>query len=724
MLACSLCINITSPTHQTKFGLWFKLIYNHSMKKLFLLLILSLFSTQSFAGSCPDGSEPVKSVSDDGTYFVYNCGGGGNEQSSSSSATKSNVGPVKINIHDEYQTNNFSGLVDLQLAHGIRTSMFGYPIIPLIDVNDDGHKDLIFQSTPPWMGPGVEVTQNSANMVVSLYNTERKEHDIFDTVVSPNTTFGNSHAMNIADLNGDGRIDMVSAVHSIGDPTYTYGGVVIFINTGKGIFVPKQISKANFTHSHNIGDLDGDGDIDIIYHTLGDKNITCAYNDGKGNFANKSCLRTPKDTRYGHTQNIWGFRIADFDNDGFTDVLLLANHGSQRTALEGGQKRNNQLKNPGVFWGNGSGKFSWNDMTFIDLSEWNDKAFDRGDVYFTSAGASKTSVDIGMDGDVDFALNIESKWTLGSAVVLVENLGNRQFKTKEITRSKHLKEDPKRFRTIQDKHTNNRNLETWHYEGIVWNQSCLPKFIDLNNDNIEDMICEGTSFVDTNEVIKDRWDNHSPIHNQITPYANPSDWTWEWGMGNTYYILDEESNVVDEGNIFNKSRSDFSDEFKRGGYNIKTLGYRFQNDSTSEEQAATEITAKELMDEILEELEAEQLEENKSSLLFDGRYSFTISRYNENEGSQRLGNGYIEINNGIITVAKEGRTLDTGSIDLYDSFEGQINNKGNIISSMKISVLFGVDSTPSVDLNGSIESPLQGEWDHYFDVILKLGEKE
>ena len=53
------------------------------MKKLFLLLILSFFSAQGYAGSCPDGSDPVKSVSDDGTYFVYNCGGG-NEQSSSS----------------------------------------------------------------------------------------------------------------------------------------------------------------------------------------------------------------------------------------------------------------------------------------------------------------------------------------------------------------------------------------------------------------------------------------------------------------------------------------------------------------------------------------------------------------------------------------------------------------------------------------------------------------
>jgi hypothetical protein len=44
------------------------------MKKLLLLLILSLFSAQGYAGSCPDGSEPTRSVSADGSYFVYNCG--------------------------------------------------------------------------------------------------------------------------------------------------------------------------------------------------------------------------------------------------------------------------------------------------------------------------------------------------------------------------------------------------------------------------------------------------------------------------------------------------------------------------------------------------------------------------------------------------------------------------------------------------------------------------
>jgi hypothetical protein len=43
------------------------------MRKLQILLILFFFSAQSFAGSCPDGSEPVKSVSADGSYFIYNC---------------------------------------------------------------------------------------------------------------------------------------------------------------------------------------------------------------------------------------------------------------------------------------------------------------------------------------------------------------------------------------------------------------------------------------------------------------------------------------------------------------------------------------------------------------------------------------------------------------------------------------------------------------------------
>ena len=78
---------------------------NTFMKNLLLILALSLFSVQSFAGSCPDGSEPVKSISADGTYFVYNCGGG-NEQSSSSTNNDSwnDSGPLdEMTIPDNWQ---------------------------------------------------------------------------------------------------------------------------------------------------------------------------------------------------------------------------------------------------------------------------------------------------------------------------------------------------------------------------------------------------------------------------------------------------------------------------------------------------------------------------------------------------------------------------------------------------------------------------------------------
>ena len=45
------------------------------MKKLLLLLLLSLLSTQSFAQLCPDGSIPTRAISGDGSYFEYKCVG-------------------------------------------------------------------------------------------------------------------------------------------------------------------------------------------------------------------------------------------------------------------------------------------------------------------------------------------------------------------------------------------------------------------------------------------------------------------------------------------------------------------------------------------------------------------------------------------------------------------------------------------------------------------------
>jgi len=50
------------------------------MKKLLLLLILSFFSTTGFSASCPDGSEPTRTVSADGSYYLYKCGNNSNDE--------------------------------------------------------------------------------------------------------------------------------------------------------------------------------------------------------------------------------------------------------------------------------------------------------------------------------------------------------------------------------------------------------------------------------------------------------------------------------------------------------------------------------------------------------------------------------------------------------------------------------------------------------------------
>ena len=113
-----------------------------------------------------------------------------------------------------------------------------------------------------------------------------------------------------------------------------------------------------------------------------------------------------------------------------------------------------------------------------------------------------------------------------------------------------------------------------------------------------------------------------------------------------------------------------------------------------------------------------------ASALFDGRYSFDISRYNEKDGSKTLGNGFIKIQNGIMKVEKENRTLDSGSPDVFDTFIGKIGNKGNINGSLMVSALFGKPDLKNVNLSGNIDDLLKGQWDDYYDIILKLEKKQ
>ena len=124
----------------------------------------------------------------------------------------------------------------------------------------------------------------------------------------------------------------------------------------------------------------------------------------------------------------------------------------------------------------------------------------------------------------------------------------------------------------------------------------------------------------------------------------------------------------------------------------------------------------------------------ETSDAFDGSYSFKLSLLHSISGSsKRIGNGYIEINNGIMTVAKDGRSIVNGSEDLYDSFEGRIDKKGNIISWLTIIPQCSTTDMTLVglDLKGHIKRQIKNKCfvdndggGADFDVVLKLREKE
>ena len=104
------------------------------MKKLFLLLILSLFSFQAYAGSCSEGSDLGKSISADGTYFEYKCVGAKNSNK-----------PLFANYLDDWTNEDLCRWMDAALIpEHISDEMYSRKVVC---VNDSEVIELTSQAT-------------------------------------------------------------------------------------------------------------------------------------------------------------------------------------------------------------------------------------------------------------------------------------------------------------------------------------------------------------------------------------------------------------------------------------------------------------------------------------------------------------------------------------------------------------------------------------------------
>jgi hypothetical protein len=137
--------------------------------------------------------------------------------------------------------------------------------------------------------------------VVTFTNDGHGTFDISDMIVP---------SKNICDLDGDGDIDFF--VRKRGE------GYKVMLNDGHGNFtenwnMPDSTIDYGFV---NFGDIDNDGDFDVMVTNGGNDNIYPSqvfYNDGRGHFE-LSDITLPR-TRWGNVA------FGDLNNDGWVDVL-------------------------------------------------------------------------------------------------------------------------------------------------------------------------------------------------------------------------------------------------------------------------------------------------------------------------------------------------------------------------------------------------------------------
>ncbi len=184
----------------------------------------------------------------------------------------------------------------------------GFWSVAVADVNGDGKPDLIADS------------QFSNDVAVALGNGD----GTFQSPVSYGAGATGPLGVAVADVNGDGRPDLLVANLWIAWPN-TEGSVGVLLGNGDGTFQPAVIYDSGGTEAYSVAvaDLNGDGKADLVVANSGSGTVGVLLGNGDGTFQSA----TTYGSGGGSPRTI---AIADVDGDGKLD-LLVANTGADGT---------------------------------------------------------------------------------------------------------------------------------------------------------------------------------------------------------------------------------------------------------------------------------------------------------------------------------------------------------------------------------------------------------
>lgn len=184
-------------------------------------------------------------------------------------------------------------------APGPPINITGPSNVAVVDMNRDGKPDLVVASerarnVSVLLGDGLGQFRATAARTISVRDDPGE--------------------MVLGDVNGDGNSDLALASHD------SYG-VTLLLGDGEGALAlapnsPIVMKKGQHPHTHGlgIGDLNGDGKLDLATVNNTDNDVSVAFGDGRGNFTNAP------GSPYAVGPSPYPLALGDINNDGRLDI--------------------------------------------------------------------------------------------------------------------------------------------------------------------------------------------------------------------------------------------------------------------------------------------------------------------------------------------------------------------------------------------------------------------
>jgi hypothetical protein len=194
-----------------------------------------------------------------------------------------------------------------------------------LDLNGDGYLDVV-------------AYDSNDGLLLTFLNHAGTFGEAQTTTIDPN--FGNISGINVGDINGDGKADVIVAYFNGLSRTSSQMTVQSLISKGDGTFTAGKGQTINVAASLQLtgfspvalGDLNGDGKLDIAAlfleqtsQTTGNIVVTTALGNGDGTFGTLGTNSVIADTwsQFGPPSET-GVQILDINNDGKNDVVTAA----------------------------------------------------------------------------------------------------------------------------------------------------------------------------------------------------------------------------------------------------------------------------------------------------------------------------------------------------------------------------------------------------------------